>query len=329
MALGVKNIGDNLSEIIAMSSRENSIAVVIASTQRADILSKTLVSVTNQSRRADEIIVSVTSETDFPEKPFPSYVRRILSRPGASAQRNAGVDALMSRPLFVAFLDDDLVLHSDYLKNMERIFISKPQAMLVMGHLLANGNISFDEAQNLAAFPPDCGANAGRYYPVRGTYGGVYGANMCVRFSLLESERFDERLPLYSMMEDVDIGTRARQYGEVGYYFGSMAVHLRAESGRINLRAHGFAEVMNPMYLGCKGTIPKWDAILKFVLRTPVANAVLACIQHQRRFERWQRLVGNLYALGYILRCRIEPELILELESDREGGSSASVTSGP
>jgi glycosyltransferase involved in cell wall biosynthesis len=298
------------------------IAVVIASTQRWEILSETLDSVLNQSRMPDEIIVSVASVADFPGSSFPGHVRRIVSKPGASAQRNAGIDALISRPLFVAFLDDDVILHPDYLQNMEQVFVSNPQAVLIMGHLLANGNISLDEAHALIVSPPDCSSDAGQYYPSRATYGGVYGANMCIRFRFLEKERFDERLPLYSLMEDVDIGTRARRYGEVGYYFGSMAVHLRTPGGRFSHRALGFSEVMNPMYLGCKGTIPKRHAIFRFVLRIPIRNAVHACISSPRRFECWQRLTGNFHALGDIVSGRIEPERVVELDNRHKAKQS-------
>ena len=292
---------------------ETTIAVVIASTQRPVILSKTLESILNQSRMPDEVIVSVISDKDFPRQPYPDRVRRVVSAPGLTAQRNAGIDAVLSRPLFVAFLDDDILIHKHFLRNMEQIFKTRPEAMLVMGHLLANGNISLDEAQALIASPPDCDLDAGEYCPVQAAYGGVYGANMCIRFRLLEHERFDERLALYSAMEDVDIGTRVRRYGEVGYYFGSLAVHLRTPVGRMSHRALGFSEVMNPMYLGCKGTIPKRHAILKFVLRMPLRNAILACVTSQRG-ERWQRLIGNLYAIRDIVRCRIDPGRVVGLD---------------
>jgi GT2 family glycosyltransferase len=301
-----------------MSPRKNKIAVVIASTQRPDILSKALASILNQSRMPDEIVVSVVSEVDFPGPPFPARVRRLLSKPGLTAQRNAGVDALVSRPLFVAFLDDDVILHPNYLRNMEQLFDSKPQAMLVMGHLLANGNINLDEAYALIESPPDFGTRAGQYYLAQGL--GAYGANMCIRFSLLEKERFDERLPLYSVMEDVDMGIRARRHGEVGYYFGSLAVHLRVPVGRISYQALGFSEVMNPMYLACKGTIPKWNTILRFVLRIPVMNAILACVASSRRYERWQRFIGNMHAVGDIVTCRIEPERALKFTNHQSWG---------
>ncbi|MGB8353511.1 MAG: glycosyltransferase [Chthoniobacteraceae bacterium] len=291
----------------------NHVAVIIASSGRPDILRQTLESLLGQSRMPDEIVVSVPGESDFrdPES-FVPIVRRVLSEPGASVQRNRGIDALKTRPLFVAFVDDDMVFHVDYLKNMEELFAKNDKLTLVMGHLLANGNVTSEKARELVDAPPDQGENAGKYYPSRAEWGSVYGCNMCVRFSMLEKERFDERLPLYSVMEDVDFGTRARRHGEVGYFFGSMAVHLRASAGRVNQRMLGFAEVMNPAYLARKGTVPRMHALWQFVIKRPLRNFILMFYpkQSQRRRELF---AGNLYALWNIIRGKLEPERMLDL----------------
>ena len=120
----------------------------------------------------------------------------------------------------------------------------------------------------------DCPADSRHYHAKQTTFGDVYGCNMCVRYSIACAEPFDERLPLYSYMEDMDFGTRARRHGHIGYYYGSLAVHLRASEGRVSYRALGFSEVMNPAYLAAKGTIPKSHAVKSFVIRKPLANLV-------------------------------------------------------
>jgi len=287
------------------------IAVVIASSGRPDILRETLASLSRQSRPADEIILSVPAESDFP---FPTElpVRRVFSPTGASIQRNRGIDALAGEPLFVAFVDDDMVFHADYLREMEQLFERTPHLALAMGHLLANGNVTAGEAEQLVQTPPDQGANSGKYYPSSATWGSVYGCNICVRFSLLATERFDERLPLYSVMEDVDFGTRARRHGEVGYFFGSMAVHLRAPGGRVNHRMLGFAEVMNPIYLARKGTVPRGHAIWQFMLKRPLRNLLLT-LHPRQGGKRRQQFAGNAYALWNIVRGRLDPERMLDL----------------
>jgi hypothetical protein len=279
------------------------IAVVIASTQRPDVLSHALYSVLRQRRLPDEVMISVTSEADLP--PLPVGVGAVLSQPGLSVQRNVGVKALVARPDIVAFLDDDIILHPDYLRRMETAFANHPSAALVMGHLLANGNVTLEEAHEIIRSAPKPREG---FYPVESTFGGVYGCNMCVQFNVVEAEPFDEGLVLYSLMEDVDFGTRVRRHGAIYYYYGSVAVHLRHPAGRISHRVLGFSEVMNPVYLAIKGTVPTSHAVTRFALKMPVKNAILACLPGARRNEHYRRLRGNIDALFAISAAQIMPE---------------------
>lgn len=285
------------------------IAVVIASTKRADVLASTLESIRGQSRVPDEVVLSVTAPSDLPPT-LPIPVTTVIGAPGAARQRNAGLGALRCTPMFVAFLDDDIILHRDYLANMERLFLERAELVLAMGHLLANGNVSTDDAFRLLA---RCEETDDRYYPVKAAFGGVYGCNMCIRFDISKQEPFDERLSLYSIMEDVDIGSRVRRYGEIGYYFGSVAVHLRAPGGRVSHQALGYSEVMNPIYLGRKGSIPMKYALLNFLLKMPVKNAVLSIMPSLRRHEHRKRLIGNLRAAWDVALGRVKPERVIEI----------------
>ena len=288
-------------------------AVVIPSTGRPEILRGTIESLLEQSEPPGEIVVSVISAHDFPQDAaFPASVRWIAGRPGAAAQRNSGAEALTCRPRLIGFLDDDMVLHRDYLRCMRELFEAQPAAVLAMGHLLANGGISLEAARRLCASPPDLGADAGRSSPNRDPWGGAYGCNLAVRATLLEQVQFDERLPLYSEMEDVDFGRRARRHGEVWYHYGCMAVHLRVASGRLSYRRHGFSQIMNAVYLGRKGSIPMGHAVRHFMLRRPLQNLLLALLPSQRT-RRLGLFRGNLDALSLIARGRIEPERILEI----------------
>jgi GT2 family glycosyltransferase len=103
-----------------------------------------------------------------------------------------------------------------------------------MGHLLAKGGISeIDATALIAACEPQH-----RVVEARQAWGGVYGANMVVRASILEREHFDETLPLHGMTEDVDFGTRARRYGKIAYSYASLGVHLELRTrGSIISRA--------------------------------------------------------------------------------------------
>lgn len=286
------------------------IAVVIASTMRPTALAATIASLHGQSRSADEIVVSVVKPSDVPE-PMAVSVRLVYSERGASRQRNRGVEVLSEDTELVVFLDDDMILHRNYLREIESIFSTTPDAALIMGHLIANGDISVERATELL----NCPVNSTEYAIIQSSFGGVYGCNMCVRIDVARNEPFDDRLPLYSYMEDMDFGTRVRRHGHIGYYFGSLAVHLRAKEGRVSHRALGFSEVMNPAYLAAKGTIPRSHAAFSFVVRKPLANIARAVLPGPRRVERWERLIGNCIALRLLLTGVLDPSGATDIEA--------------
>src|SRR4051794_14154017 len=105
------------------------IAVVIASHMRPVALAGTLASLSGQSRPPDETIVSVVGPDDLPQ-PMPTGVKAVCSERGASKQRNQGTQALSTNIDIVVFLDDDMILHRDYLRGMEIIFSATPDAAL-------------------------------------------------------------------------------------------------------------------------------------------------------------------------------------------------------
>ena len=81
------------------------------------------------------------------------------------------------------------------------------------------------------------------------------------------------------------MGSRAKKYGDVSYYFGSLAVHLKAPSGRINYRMHGFSQIMDAYYLAQKGSISKHYVIYQILLRKLLQNLILAFIPKQTSKE--------------------------------------------
>ena len=290
-------------------------SVIIASTNRPLILKEAIDSLLEQTFQPIEIVVSVIKEEDFPnpEKEFPPNVRRVISPPGLTTQRNFGFNSLTQKTDFVSYIDDDVILHQDYLKNLSEIFDQREKVVCVMGHLLANGGITLEDAKILCQSPPE---NPNylkeKYYATAANWGKLYGCNMSFKWEFLEQEKFDERLPLYSEMEDTDMGTRARRAGEVGYYFACVAVHLRIDSGRINYRKHGFSQIMNYYYLGCKGTIPQ-EGINLYIIKKILVNLILSLNFKQTR-KRIGLLYGNIYATYNILRGNIMPELILKIK---------------
>lgn len=286
------------------STKDMSVAVIIASTGRPEILNQTLNIVFEGSRIPDETVVALAKEDDLPEDTENRNRAAVYVSPkGLAKQRNYGLSKLQKDHDVVIFVDDDLFVHENYVDNIVRNFHDDPELVLVMGHILQNGDISAGEAIDLLKEPVDrsrgCVITTARW-------GEVYGANMAFRGDFFKSHSFDERLPQYSYMEDVDIGTLARRQGKVGYSYDAVCVHLRTPSGRVNYVKLGFCEVTNPVYLASKGTIPMSAAVLQHCIKIPIANLLKGIFLGER--ARRDRLSGNLTAFSMLLRGRIYPE---------------------
>uniref|UniRef100_UPI00195349D0 glycosyltransferase family 2 protein n=1 Tax=Escherichia coli TaxID=562 RepID=UPI00195349D0 len=61
-----------------------------------------------------------------------------------------------------------------------------------------------------------------------------YGCNMTVRLSVIHAHgiRFDEDLPLYAWLEDVDLSRRMAPYGRIVGSATMRGVHLGSKRGR-------------------------------------------------------------------------------------------------
>ncbi len=103
-----------------------SIAAVIPTFDRPELLVKAVASVVAQQSPADEIIVVDNGTMSVSPEILPAGVRllRIAPRAGVSAARNAGTAAAASE--YVAFLDDDDRWESGYLKAVRSVIADNP-----------------------------------------------------------------------------------------------------------------------------------------------------------------------------------------------------------
>lgn len=264
-----------------------------------------------------EVIVSIVKDTDFGRWDFlsslPFPVKVIFSEPGLTRQRNSGIRELSSHIDVVSLIDDDVLLHPLYNRHVLAEFEQHPACVALMGHLISNGDADVEEGKRLLSKVGESFPKGGAYFASSATWGSLYGCNMNFRREALEAEMFDERLPLYSEMEDTDMGTRIRRHGEVGYSFRCIGVHLRTPIGRINYKMRGFSQIMNAWYLCRKGSIPFKKAAPDIFLKRPAGNFIRMFASGQFS-KRKAMLSGNLFALGSILRGRVDPELILRLK---------------
>ena len=156
-----------------------SCSVIIASTNRPQLLKETILSIAKQTLLPKEVVISAIKQEDFPQALnldlLPFKVKYLISLPGLSCQRNFGFKALTQKTDFVSFFDDDIILHHDYLLKMSSIFLEYKNCICAMGPLLANGNICLEDAKSLCTSPPSLGENTNKYYATSASWGSLYG----------------------------------------------------------------------------------------------------------------------------------------------------------
>lgn len=285
------------------------IAVAIATSGRPEILRQTVSLLSEQRRPADRILICPAQDGDVDILSLPSHVEVVQSSRGLPRQRNALLRACKDIDL-ITFFDDDFFPHELYLAEVEDLFRREANVVMATGDVIADGilgpGLRPDEALTILS-----GAGALSPEQLWDVPNG-YGCNMTVRAQPardLELE-FDERLPLYGWLEDVDFSRRLAQAGRIVKSNRLRGVHLGAKGGRTSGFRLGYSQVANPVYLARKGTLERRRAI-KQVTRNLLANIVKSgwpepWVDHRGR------LVGNLQAAFDAVRGRLHPERILQ-----------------
>lgn len=287
------------------------LAVAFATLGRPDMLSRIVGRLALQSRRADVVLVSAVSPSDTTGvENLPLDVEAIYGSKGSCAQRNRALDHIGNRVDVVLFLDDDFVLEDDYLSEMMRIFETRSDIVGATGNVIADGitstGFTIDQATGFIAGRTM--ANAAELTP-RTT---MYGCNMAFRLAALGDLRFDERLPLYGWLEDIDLTYRLSKRGTLVTGDAMIGVHLGVKGGRTSGTRLGYSQIANPLYMLRRGTIPRRMA-LERITRNLLSN-VMGSIRPEPYVDRRGRLRGNLRAIGDLLVGRVDPERILTMD---------------
>ena len=287
------------------------LVVVIPTFGRREQVARLVDFLALQTRLPDAVIVSApdAGHVAWPgTSPFPA--RAVFGPRGLCAQRNAALDAVGSCFDVITFLDDDFIPAEDYLAKVAEAFAAHPDFAVVMGRVLRDGatNAGLDWPEAFAALAaPEPGP------PPRPVvdHVGAYGCNMSIRAGMIGGMRFDERLVLYGWQEDIDFTSRLRARGRVVCLAGARGVHLGLKAGRVSGERFGYSQVVNPIYLIRKRSVPAGFA-LRLMARNLAANLARS-LRPEPYVDRRGRLRGNLLALSHVLRGRIEPEHVLRL----------------
>ena len=288
------------------------IAVGIATIGRPRLLRASLDELARQLRPPERIVLCAPSDDDIGEVAGDGKIEVVLGPRGLTRQRNAILDQVHDCDV-VVFFDDDFLPMPSYLEVVERVFTACPDVVMTTGLVIADGiigpGISLEEARSwLSVF----GTITRDWRELEEVANG-YGCNMAMRMAAIEAAhcRFDERLPLYGWLEDVDFGLQLAQRGRIVKALAAQGVHLGIKEGRQSGMRLGYSQIANPIYLSRKGTLP-WLRALRLMGRNTIAN-LLRLLSPEPYIDRAGRASGNLKAFRDLLSGSLTPERILEL----------------
>ncbi|ACK51433.1 glycosyl transferase, family 2 [Methylocella silvestris BL2] len=296
------------------------IAIGIATAGRRGLMGETLAEIALQKRLPDCVFVCPAGEDDFEppadgQMPFPLVVLR--GPRGAAAQRNTILDAAHDFTVLV-FFDDDFFPSTSYLNEVELYLVPKSSVVAVTGCVISDGatgaGISVEEARKtLAEFELGSKINVQALDDQSEHVYSLYGCNMALRLAPIyqHSLRFDEALPLYSWLEDMDFSNQLKPYGDIVRTARLSGVHLGLKSGRTSGVRYGYSQIANSFYLWRKGTC-RLDVFLGLVSRNVIAN-VIKSARPESWIDRYGRVRGNALALADLLRGRLHPQRIFEI----------------
>ncbi|AXA39644.1 MULTISPECIES: glycosyltransferase family 2 protein [Rhizobium] len=295
----------------AMAERANRplrMAVGIASAGRPSILRETIDYLTTLPDQPERLIVCVPAIDDAAGLTERLDVEVIVGSRGLTSQRNRIIQAAADTDVLI-FLDDDFIPAATFLSRMAAVFAANPDVAIATGEVLADGILDGGLSMSNALQVLETAAEGAEQ--VTEVYN-AYGCNMAVRLSpiLEHALAFDEQLPLYGWLEDVDFSRSIARYGRSVRVEGARGVHLGVRSGRQPGRRLGYSQVANPVYLIRKGTMSKGRAVAQ-IGRNILANT-RGLLFNDRLIDRWGRLKGNLLALSDLLVGRASPSRILE-----------------
>ena len=115
------------------------VSVIIATKGRPQVVYETILSILKQSKRPQQVIVSVTCKDDIPncsEVPLPIEI--VNGPAGTTRQLNRARQKLLHATEFVAILDDDVELHPYFIEDMLDIVSVFPAVDILNGHCIDN-----------------------------------------------------------------------------------------------------------------------------------------------------------------------------------------------
>lgn len=288
------------------------VAVVLASAGRPALVGEIAHDLERQTYPISERLLSVPDAASVPSD-LPDGWQTVTGSKGLAAQRNTALDALADEADVVVFFDDDAVPRDDYVAHVVAYFDAHADVVGVTGRVLLDGAAhSVGEVSRADALQALAESASEQSEPSGAPSRTLYGCNFAFRRDLVPEIRFDERLPLYSWLEDHDFARRLMGRGALAGISDAVIVHRGAGSGgRTNHVRLGYSQFMNPVYLHRSGSFPLW--LSAWEIFRPTAKNIAYSVGGSQSTWRRERVRGNALALGDVVRGRITPERITEL----------------
>ncbi|MDC7785239.1 glycosyltransferase family 2 protein [Rhodoplanes sp. TEM] len=294
-----------------LDRRRLRVAVGIATAGRPATLAQVVAELGAQSLRPEAVVVCAPCAADTAGLSGHPALHILTGPHGLTRQRNAILDHLDGFDV-VFFFDDDFVPHPRYIEECERLFAGRPDVVMTTGRVASDGilgpGLTFTEAHAaIARADPLAGSR-----PPETVYN-AYGCNMGVRLAPVRANqiRFDETLPLYGWLEDVDFSRAVARHGTILKVPTAVGVHLGIKSGRQSGVRLGYSQIANPLYLVGKGTC-SWRKAAHLMSRNVAANVVKS-VRPEPWVDRIGRVRGNGRALIDLVAGRISPMRVLGL----------------
>lgn len=285
------------------------VAIGIATAGRQAQLQLTLQQVAKLDPLPQAIFVCPASADDYANDP-PSEISTIThlvhGERGLCRQRNSIIAKCREFDV-LTFLDDDFYPAVDYIARVDSIFEKFPEVVIATAHPESDGaagpGISHDEAlSTLARLEAEPQGDE----TIQSTYGG-YGCNMSLRLQTVYDHAvyFDEDLPLYGWLEDIDFSRRLSRHGRVVKANTLQGVHLGTKRGRTPGRQLGYSQIVNPLYMWRKGSMDGSYAVRQ--ISRNVAKNSFRALYPEPWVDRRGRLLGNLIGAMDVLRGIAHP----------------------
>jgi GT2 family glycosyltransferase len=289
------------------------VAVGVATTGRREQIKRTLEQFARQITSPSRLLICPGGPGDFDETYRVSggpQVELVFGRKGSCTQRNAIIDAAYDADVIV-FFDDDFYPAPDYIQRVIQLFTTHPRVVLATHWPILDGaqgpGITHEDAVRALESSVPIGGDS----KPSATYGG-YGCNMSIRMDVIREHRlrFDESLPLYGWLEDIELSRRVALWGDVVSDPSLRGVHLGTKNGRPSGVRLGYSQIANPVYMIRKGSGSPQYA-LRHAAKNLAANVARAP-SPEHWIDRRGRLKGNLLALKDLITGNLHPERILQ-----------------